>query len=145
MNLEANKPEIEFVVSYDVKAGKTNRRDNRFDAVRELVKDPSLRVTEIAWKTGYNKGHVSRLRKEAMRQELCRGEIMSENKNAKTPTDGGAEFPITHSYLIQSGMSLRDYFAGKAIQALARPGNYFDATARQAYMIADAMLKARDR
>jgi hypothetical protein len=44
----------------------------------------------------------------------------------------------------QSGMSLRDYFAGKAMQALAQ-GNYFDATARQAYMIADAMLKARER
>ena len=42
---------------------------NRFDAVRELVKDPSLRVTEIAWKTGYNKGHVSRLRKEATKKE----------------------------------------------------------------------------
>jgi len=44
--------------------------ENRFDTVRELVKDPSLRVTEIAWKTGYNKGHVSRLRKEAIRQAL---------------------------------------------------------------------------
>jgi hypothetical protein len=62
--------------------------ENRFDAVRELVKDPSLKVTEIAWKTGYNKGHVSRLRKAAMRQELCREEIMIENKNAKTPADG---------------------------------------------------------
>lgn len=41
---------------------------NRFALVRELVKDPSLRVTEIAWKTGYNKGHVSRLRKEAIKQ-----------------------------------------------------------------------------
>ena len=68
---------------------------------------------------------------------------MSENKNAKTPTDGGAAFPVAHSHLIQSGMSLRDYFAGKAMQALAQ-GNYFDATARQAYMIADAMLKARE-
>ena len=69
---------------------------------------------------------------------------MSENKNAKTPTDGGAAFPVAHSHLIQSGMSLRDYFAGKAMQALAQ-GNYFDATARQAYMIADAMLKAREQ
>ena len=60
-----SKKEIEFVVSYDVKTGKTTRYDNRFDAVRELVKDSSLRVTEIAWKTGYNKGHVSRLRKAA--------------------------------------------------------------------------------
>ena len=43
---------------------------DRYKQVRELVKDPSLRVTEIAWKTGYNKGHVSRLRKESMRQAL---------------------------------------------------------------------------
>ena len=54
---------------------------NRFALVRELVKDPSLRVTEIAWKTGYNKGHVSRLRKEA------KGDSMIENKSAKTPAD----------------------------------------------------------
>ena len=66
------------------------------------------------------------------------------------------EYQKTKSYLddfecprcghcCQSGMSLRDYFAGKAMQALAQGGNYFDATARQAYMIADAMLKARER
>lgn len=42
---------------------------NRFYAVRELVKDPSLRVTDIAKQTGYNKGHVSRLRKEATKKE----------------------------------------------------------------------------
>lgn len=41
------------------------------------------------------------------------------------------------------GMTLRDYFAAKAMQALAQ-GNYFDATARQAYLMADAMLKARE-
>ena len=44
----------------------------------------------------------------------------------------------------QSDMSLRDYFAAKAMQALAQ-GNYFDATARQAYMIADAMLREREK
>ena len=65
------------------------------------------------------------------------------------------EYQKTKSYLddfecprcghcCQSGMSLRDYFAGKAMQALAQ-GNYFDATARQAYMIADAMLKEREK
>ena len=70
---------------------------------------------------------------------------MAENKNAKTPADGGAAFPVAHSYLIQSGMSLRDYFAAKAMQALAQPGNYFDATAKQAYMIADAMLREREK
>ena len=69
---------------------------------------------------------------------------MSENKTARTPTDGGAAFPVAHSYLIQPGMSLRDYFAAKAMQALAQ-GNYFDATARQAYMIADAMLREREK
>ena len=45
----------------------------------------------------------------------------------------------------QSEVSLRDYFAGKAMQALAQGGNYFDATARQAYMIADAMLREREK
>jgi hypothetical protein len=74
--------EIEFAVFYDVKTGKTTRHDGRFDAVRELVKDHSLRVTDIAIKTGYNKGHVSRLRKEA------KGKNMIENKSAKTPADG---------------------------------------------------------
>ena len=66
------------------------------------------------------------------------------------------EYQKTKSYLddfecprcghcCQSGMSLRDYFAGKAMQALAQPGNYFDATAKQAYMIADAMLREREK
>ena len=68
---------------------------------------------------------------------------MSENKNEKTPTDGGAAFPL-FAATGHSGMTLRDYFAGKAMQALAQ-GNYFDATARQAYMIADAMLREREK
>ena len=49
---------------------------------------------------------------------------------------------LNHDFTM--GMTLRDYFAAKARQALAQ-GNYFDATARQAYMIADAMLKAREQ
>ena len=69
---------------------------------------------------------------------------MSENKTARTPTDCEPAFPVAHTYLVQSGMSLRDYFAAKAMQALAQ-GNYFDATARQAYMIADAMLREREK
>jgi hypothetical protein len=74
--------EIELAVFYDVKTGKTTRHDGRFNTVRELVKDPSLRVTDIAKQTGYNKGHVSRLRKEV------KGKHMAENKSAKTPADG---------------------------------------------------------
>ena len=77
-------------------------------------------------------------------ETTCGGSGMSENKNAKTPTDSETAFPVAHSYLIQPGMSLRDYLAAKAMQALAQ-GNYFDATARQAYMIADAMLREREK
>lgn len=61
--------EIELVISHDVKTGKTTTYDYRFGKVRELVKDGSLRVTDIAKETGYNKGHVSRLRKEAIKKE----------------------------------------------------------------------------
>jgi len=49
---------------------------------------------------------------------------------------------LNHDFTM--GMTLRDYFAAKAMQALAQ-GNYFDATARQAYMIADAMLREREK
>ena len=41
---------------------------NRYTKVRELVKDPSLTIKNIAQQTGYDKGHVSRLRKEFLRQ-----------------------------------------------------------------------------
>ena len=75
---------------------------------------------------------------------------MTESKNAKTPIDGGPAFPkLTQderwkTFTSTDGMSLRDYFAGKAMQALAQ-GNYFDATSRQAYMMADAMLREREK
>ena len=42
-----------------------------------------------------------------------------------------------------TGMTLRDYFAAKAMQALM-PTNYIDSNAKVAYQMADAMLKARD-
>ena len=70
---------------------------------------------------------------------------MSENKNAKTPIDDGAAFPVAHSYLIQPGMSLRDYFAAKAMQALAQKYSHEGDISRNAYKIADAMLKAREQ
>ena len=44
----------------------------------------------------------------------------------------------------QQGMTLRDYFAAKAMQALVAK-SYFDTTARLAYEIADAMMKAREQ
>jgi hypothetical protein len=74
---------------------------------------------------------------------------MSENKTAKTPTDGGGAFPVAHSYLIQPGMSLRDYLAAKAMQGdwaaevAGANGETMEDSARRYYKMADAMLKAR--
>ena len=73
--------------------------------------------------------------------------------------DGGPAFPrpagdyngSRHGNSSQTGMSLRDYFAAKALQGLlAFPGmEYADAppevAARDAYAMADAMLAAREQ
>lgn len=68
---------------------------------------------------------------------------MSERHN------GGPAFPITnHKWLSSEGMTLRDYFAAKAMQGmLAEPNaDYYHADlAKGAYEIADAMLKAREQ
>ena len=52
--------------------------------------------------------------------------------------------------VVQEGMSLRDYFAANAMQALMRPEYYevdtvqgIEAIAANAYDLADAMLRAR--
>lgn len=73
---------------------------------------------------------------------------------------GGPAFPVGSGDMRDpTGMSLRDYFAAKAIQGLAcsdqtlwpsgadESDDPTDALfmARTAYMIADAMLKARDK
>ena len=47
----------------------------------------------------------------------------------------------------QDGMTLRDYFAAKAMQAkdfTVRPYDTTDETAKDCYRMADAMLKARE-
>ena len=64
---------------------------------------------------------------------------------------GGPAFP-TPRYergdMYSLGMTLRDYFAAKAIQGMlacpVQPQSGPDMYARDAYTIADAMLKARD-
>ena len=61
---------------------------------------------------------------------------------------GGPAFPTETIHKIGSdgyiyeGMTMRDYFAAKAMQSLAKLGAPEDC-ARQAYELADAMLKAR--
>lgn len=58
-------------------------------------------------------------------------------------------FPADHHQMIDSehGMTLRDYFAARAMQVLLAAGidsEQYQEDAIQAYEIADAMLKARD-
>lgn len=55
-------------------------------------------------------------------------------------------FPETgggHAAAFQ-GMTLRDYFAAKAMQALIDNDGLFSEIPTQAYALADAMLKARE-
>jgi hypothetical protein len=60
---------------------------------------------------------------------------------------GGPAFPHQSSDAIRAGMTLRDYFAGKAMGALLVDplwqGNTTGTVAAIAYEMADAMLKAR--
>jgi hypothetical protein len=43
------------------------------------------------------------------------------------------------------GMTLRDYFAAKALQGLIDKEVFFDDVAESAYKVADHMLKAREQ
>ena len=56
------------------------------------------------------------------------------------PSDAGAGEPG------ELGMTLRDYFAAKAMQAIVHEAEQFwEGAARLAYEYADAMLKARQQ
>jgi hypothetical protein len=61
---------------------------------------------------------------------------------------GGAAFPNSH-FRNSNGMTLRDYFAAKAMQGFISDPDWRvdmmpEETARAAYHQADAMLKARE-
>jgi hypothetical protein len=68
------------------------------------------------------------------------------------PKDGGPAFPVGETkYVAECGMSLRDYFAAKAMVGLmtmcagkAQDLRGADDCAQLAYEQADAMLKARE-
>ena len=66
---------------------------------------------------------------------------------SNTINNGGPAFPADTSQLLLSerGMTLRDYFAGKAMQALMHEENEmsYDNISDFAYAVADAMLRAR--
>lgn len=58
---------------------------------------------------------------------------------------GGPAFPTPGTTYTSptNGMTLRDYFAAKAMQALNYKYSNGDDVARHAYILADALLKAR--
>lgn len=66
-----------------------------------------------------------------------------------TINNGGPAFPVVCENglgHISDGMTLRDYFAGQALQGLLsreKPFS-FDAAAEKSYELADAMLSARE-
>lgn len=61
--------------------------------------------------------------------------------------NGGPAFPQIDQLTTISGMTLRDYFAAKVMQALiANPDNTtYDFISKHAYEMADAMLAERER
>jgi hypothetical protein len=56
-------------------------------------------------------------------------------------------FPAMHFDLADNehGLTMRDYFAAKAMQTLAEKYSHEGDVSRNAYKIADAMMKARDQ
>lgn len=61
---------------------------------------------------------------------------------------GGPAFPVMDMEVTKEGMTLRDYFAAKTMQYwLCHAVDLADADrcARNAYLMADAMLKAREQ
>ena len=64
----------------------------------------------------------------------------------QVPETGGPAFPHGYTHSDYSGMTLRDYFAAKAMQNVFMTGgneSERDYIAEHAYKMADAMLKAR--
>jgi hypothetical protein len=65
---------------------------------------------------------------------------MSNDKNT-----GGPAFPIPNVDHFSDGMTLRDHFAGLAMQQFCNIVDDYDSAAEWAYKQADAMLKAREQ
>jgi hypothetical protein len=58
---------------------------------------------------------------------------------------GGPAFPLVANNWHREGMTLRDYFAAKIMQAMLTRLTYDDRMPEAAYRRADAMLKAREQ
>jgi hypothetical protein len=53
---------------------------DRYFKVRLLVKDDSLRIKDIVKQTGYDKGHVSRLRKDSQLKKVIADAVAAERE-----------------------------------------------------------------
>ena len=72
-------------------------------------------------------------------------------RTAMKKNTGGDAFPWTNDDTTCTGMTLRDYFAAKAMQAFIYPegwqgpvGEVASFAAENSYMMADAMMEARE-
>ena len=61
---------------------------HRYFEVRALVKDESLRIKDIVKQTGYDKGHVSRLRKASRIDKLIADAVAAEREACAKVCDG---------------------------------------------------------
>jgi hypothetical protein len=61
---------------------------HRYFEVRMLVKDESLRIKDIVKQTGYDKGHVSRLRKASRIDKLIADAVAAEREACAKVCDG---------------------------------------------------------
>ena len=83
-------------------------------------------------------------RESKVKQENVKAQMSNFNKPTNPPA-----FPNAHYHNV-SGMTLRDYFAARALQNFrdqigSQSGQeWFDQMAQGAYRMADAMLKARE-
>ena len=67
--------------------------------------------------------------------------------NIKAFARAGSEFDSSGDWVPagrQDGMTLRDYFAARAMQALIDKEAFFDDVAESAYKVADHMLRVRE-
>jgi len=63
----------------------------RYEEVRELVKNDALRIKDIVKQTGYDKGHVSRLRKESRLQKVIADAVAAEREACAALLDAAVE------------------------------------------------------
>ena len=63
----------------------------RYEEVRELVKNDALRIKDIAQQTGYDKGHVSRLRKASRIDKLIADAVAAEREACASLLDAAVE------------------------------------------------------